>query len=73
MLLTRRETLRILGAGFGAVGMADSLRGAAGSAPHFAARAKRVIFLFLNGGLSHVDTFDPKPALTKYDGQPMPL
>jgi len=37
--------------------------------PHFAARAKRVIFLFMNGGPSHVDTFDPKPMLTKYDGQ----
>src|SRR5919201_336440 len=40
--------------------------------PHFAARAKRVIFLFMNGGPSHVDTFDPKPALAKYQGQPVP-
>src|SRR5580698_7793439 len=39
---------------------------------HFKPRAKRVIFLFMNGGLSHVDTFDPKPMLDKYDGQPMP-
>jgi hypothetical protein len=38
-------------------------------APHFAARAKRVIFLFMNGGPSHVDTFDPKPSLEKYAGQ----
>ncbi len=38
-------------------------------APHFAARAKRVIFLFMNGGPSHVDTFDPKPDLAKYAGQ----
>jgi len=38
-------------------------------APHFAARAKRVIFLFMNGGPSHVDTFDPKPSLQKYAGQ----
>ncbi len=37
--------------------------------PHFAAKAKRVIFLFMNGGPSHVDTFDPKPALAKYAGQ----
>lgn len=36
---------------------------------HFAPRAKRVIFLFMNGGPSHIDTFDPKPALTKYAGQ----
>jgi hypothetical protein len=38
-------------------------------APHFSPKAKRVIFLFMNGGPSHVDTFDPKPALAKYDGQ----
>lgn len=37
--------------------------------PHFAARAKRVIFLFMNGGPSHVDTFDPKPDLARYAGQ----
>jgi hypothetical protein len=37
--------------------------------PQFPARAKRVIFLFLNGGPSHIDTFDPKPALAKYEGQ----
>ena len=40
--------------------------------PHFPGRAKRVIHFFLNGGPSHVDTFDPKPALQKYAGQPMP-
>jgi hypothetical protein len=38
-------------------------------APHFHAKAKRVIFLFLNGGMSHIDTFDPKPMLTKHDGK----
>lgn len=37
--------------------------------PHFTAKTKRVIFLFMNGGPSHVDTFDPKEALTKYAGQ----
>ena len=36
--------------------------------PHFKARAKRVIYLFMNGGPSHVDTFDPKSALVKYAG-----
>src|SRR5581483_7571247 len=36
--------------------------------PHFAPRAKRVIFLFMNGGPSHVDAFDPKPMLDKHDG-----
>jgi Protein of unknown function (DUF1501) len=40
--------------------------------PHFAARANRVIFLFMNGGPSHVDTFDPKPALERYAGQDPP-
>ena len=52
---------------------ASSLSPLAPKAPHFAPRAKHVIFLFLNGGLSHVDSFDPKPALAKYDGQPSPL
>jgi hypothetical protein len=41
-------------------------------APHFAAKAQRVIHIFANGGPSHVDTFDPKPALAKYAGKPLP-
>jgi hypothetical protein len=41
--------------------------------PHFPAKAKRVIHLFMNGGPSHVDTFDPKPALAKYAGQALPM
>jgi hypothetical protein len=41
--------------------------------PPFAAKAKRVIHLFMNGGPSHVDTFDPKPSLTKYAGKPLPM
>ena len=48
MPLSRRDTLRILGAGFGTVGLADGLMSASGSTPHFAPRAKRVIFLYLN-------------------------
>src|SRR6476469_947638 len=39
---------------------------------HFPGKAKRVIHFFLNGGPSHVDTFDPKPALEKYAGKPLP-
>src|SRR5215469_15804890 len=39
--------------------------------PHFAPRAKSVISLFMSGGVSHLDTFDPKPALQKYAGQPL--
>ena len=61
------------------VGLAGVLHGEtigagplAPKAPHFPAKAKNVIFLFLNGGISQVDTFDPKPALTKHDGEPMP-
>ncbi len=41
--------------------------------PHFPGKAKRVIHIFMNGGPSHVDTFDPKPALDKYHGKPLPL
>jgi Protein of unknown function (DUF1501) len=67
--MTRREALRMMGAGFGSVGLAG-VHGLA--APHFAAKAKHVIFLFLNGGLSQVDTFDPKPALERWHGKPMP-
>lgn len=73
-LLSRRDMLRRMCGGFGMVGLAgvlgpqmlfaESQRG-----PHFKPRAKRVIFLFLNGGPSHVDTFDPKPALEKFAGQ----
>jgi hypothetical protein len=41
--------------------------------PHFAARAKRVVFLFMKGGPSHVDTFDPKPLLDRDSGKPLPF
>src|SRR5207244_8057919 len=40
--------------------------------PHFRAKARRVVHLFMNGGPSHVDTFDPKPALDKYHAKPLP-
>ena len=66
--------LQTAGAGFGwlaARGLLASEQGRAALAtgPHFPAKAKRVIFLFMNGAPSHVDTFDPKPALLKYSGQ----
>jgi len=51
----------------------DSTQPLAVRPPQFSGRAKRVIHFFLNGGPSHVDTFDPKPALAKYDGQPLPF
>ncbi|MDX1979720.1 MAG: DUF1501 domain-containing protein [Bryobacteraceae bacterium] len=70
-MLTRRQALFGMGAGFGAAAFAAE-NPLAVKQPHFTARAKHVIFLFLNGGLSQVDTFDPKPALARYHGQPMP-
>jgi hypothetical protein len=74
---SRRAMLKQAGAGFGLVGLSGSLQSAglleAEAGNEFrtaiAPRAKRVIFLFMNGAPSHVDTFDPKPALAKYQGQ----
>ncbi len=60
---------QMLGHGFAHGAVADPL---APKQPHFAAKAKHVIFLFMNGGVSHVDTFDPKPMLTRFDGKPSP-
>jgi hypothetical protein len=81
--VTRRQALSTLGGGFGLVALSNMLNlSLAEAAPlgtggaikqlHFKPRAKRVIFLFMNGGVSHVDTFDPKPMLEKYDGKPLP-
>ena len=76
-LLSRRALLRRTALGFGSLGlaslMADTSSPLAARAPHFAPRAKRVIFLFMHGGVSHVDTFDPKPRLTRDNGKPMPI
>src|SRR6187551_114196 len=68
---TRRDFLRRSGMGLGMLGLADlyASDGALVQRPHFAPKAKRIIHFFLNGGPSHVDTFDPKPMLTKYAGQ----
>ena len=77
-LMSRRDMLGRLGGGFGMLGLAGALgesglmRGMASAAPpvpNFTPRAKRVIFLMMNGGPSHVDTFDPKPALAKHAGK----
>jgi hypothetical protein len=73
-LMTRRQMLEKTCAGFGMVGLAgllgsQSVLGGAQRVAHFAPRAKRVIFLFMNGGPSHLDTFDPKPALKEYEGR----
>ncbi|WP_422923440.1 DUF1501 domain-containing protein [Singulisphaera sp. PoT] len=79
---TRREWLRRTGGGFGSLALAAMLaeesQGKATASPlaplppHFPARAKRVIFLFMPGGPSQVDTFDPKPRLTRDHGKPSP-
>lgn len=77
--ISRRDLLRTAGAGFGMLGLSSLLaetRPAANpvavKAPHFPAKAKHVIYLFLNGAPSHVDSFDYKPMLAKYDGKPYP-
>ena len=75
--LSRRDFLRRSGVGVGMLGLSDLLAeskaaSSPGAGPHFAPKAKRVIHFFLNGGPSHVDTFDPKPALLKHAGQALP-
>src|SRR5687768_1007343 len=83
--LSRRRMLKATGGGFGLLGLAsllsEDLHAEALSAPsspmaphkpHFPPRAKHVIFLFMNGGPSHIDTFDPKPALAKWHDQDPP-
>jgi hypothetical protein len=77
-MMTRRDWLNTMGTGFGMTAFAGMLGATtnanplAPKAPHFKPRAKNVIFLFLNGGPSQVDTFDPKPMLDKYNGKPIP-
>jgi hypothetical protein len=72
-LLSRREMLRSVGAGLGSVALygllADEQTRAGTPAPHFAATAKHNIVLFMPGGPSHIDLFDPKPALRRHAGQ----
>jgi hypothetical protein len=84
---TRRELLQQVGTGLGMLGLAGllcdpllsaresdnrSMNPLAARKPHFAARAKYLIHIYLNGGPSHVDTFDPKPLLQRHAGQPLP-
>jgi len=81
---TRREALKTMSGGFGMLALAGLLgeeqaRAAsvanplAVRSPMFPARAKRIIFLFMHGGPSQVDTFDPKPLLTRDNGKPLPF
>lgn len=83
--LSRRQLLRRVSTGFGAVVLAGLLdketRGNSSILPpnaalqqtHHAAKAKHVIFCFMSGGVSHVDSFDPKPELQRLNGKPMPV
>ncbi len=82
---SRRQMLQTCSTGFGAVALAGLMgeradsatgelpSGAALKTTHHAARAKHVIFCFMSGGVSHVDSFDPKPRLQRDHGQPMPV
>jgi hypothetical protein len=79
---SRREFLEKSGLGFGALAaglmLGENAQAApvtnpfAPKVPHFPAKGKSVIFLFMHGGPSHLDTFDPKPLLNKLDGKPIP-
>lgn len=80
--LSRRTFLNRAGAGFGAIALNALLHEHAAATPgnplaarpgHFPARAKRCVFLYMPGGPSHVDLFDPKPRLTAEHGQPLPF
>ena len=79
--MSRRDILRRAGGGFASIGLAGVLsdQGLLASesplvpkSPHFKPKAKRIIHLFMNGGPSQVDTFDPKPDLEKHHGQRPP-
>ena len=79
---SRRSLLRRTALGFAALGCnallaeqdgADAADPTAPKSPHFAPKAKNVIFLFMHGGPSHLDTFDPKPRLKLDEGKPMPI
>ena len=79
--INRRDFLAQSGGGIGALALASMLREDAQAAsphplapqrPHFAPRAKRVLWLFMHGGPSHMDLWDPKPDLIRYAGQPLP-
>jgi len=69
---TRREFLARSAFGFGTLALAQLLAEEARAKPRVAGGAKHVIFLFMSGGPSHLETFDPKPALRRYDGQLLP-
>jgi hypothetical protein len=76
--MTRRQALAHGSTGFGLTALAgllgDRAYGASATpGPHFVPRAKSVIFCYMSGGVSHIDSFDPKPRLAREAGQPMPM
>src|SRR5205809_598493 len=78
--LPRRALLRQSAAGFGLLGLRMMMASEpaptsalAPKAPHFAPKAKRIIFLLMHGGPSSIDTFDPKPRLERDNGKPVPF
>jgi len=78
--IARRWFLEQCGVGLGSIALGNLMGGSAQAAsgplspkqPHFAPKAKNVIFLFMAGGPSHLEMFDPKPKLTEYDGTAVP-
>ncbi|MBM3774700.1 MAG: DUF1501 domain-containing protein, partial [Acidobacteria bacterium] len=83
--ISRRCLLERAGCGFGLVALRSLVAAQEAASPsggrvvepapgpHFAPRAKRILFLFMQGGPSHMDTFDPKPLLTRDHGKPLPF
>jgi hypothetical protein len=71
-LLTRRHFFGRTATGIGVAALASLLNSRSPAATHFSPRAKRVIYLFMSGGPSHIDLFDYKPVLKKYHGQELP-
>lgn len=69
--ISRREMLARASTGFGGLALSSLLAGERG--PHHKPKVEHVIFCFMSGGVSHVDSFDPKPRLIKEAGQPMPM
>ena len=73
-LLSRRKMLTTCSSGFGMLALQGLLgQNQLAAKPHFTPKAKSVIFCYMSGGVSHIDTFDPKPTLQKFGGQPMPV
>ena len=68
-LYTRRDFLTQASLGFGSLAFSSL----ATAKPHFTPKVKNVIFCYMSGGVSHLDSFDPKPRLVKEAGQPMPV